>query len=325
MQVFLKFSFRVALFCLCLSSSCVFAQSSTPSADEWRLAFFAYDQKLPLNPTLKPLDSNAVRTRYSLAFDSVHDQRVTTILALPKQFPAPYPTILLVHGSGGDKNTSYIQWISESLTSQGYATLSVDSQYHGDRARPGRSGEIHMPDSYTMRDAWVQSVIDLRRAVDYLETRQDVEKSKIGYVGFSQGGMLGAVFGGVEPRVAAFCLAVPGGGLVNLVKNIDRYPVLKAHWPITITPEVLQRVEEIANVTDPIHYVGRIAPRPFLIIVAKHDEIIPPEASAALLEAAHAKEPEQVKRWASGHILHPGAVFDIRDFFVTHFGKRKHP
>lgn len=291
------------------------------ATEAMRLQFYAYDRALPLNPQLKPLDANAQRTRFRLDYDSVHDQRVSAIMAVPKRFSAPFPAILLVHGSGGNKDTSYIQLASEALTAQGFVTLSIDTQYHGDRSRPGRGGEIHMPDSYTMRDAWIQSVVDLRRAVDYLESRSDIDKSKIGYMGFSQGAMLGSVLGGVESRVAAFCLAVPGGGLAKIVENIDKYPFIKAHWPVTVTPDMLQRVEEIANVTDPVYFVGRILPRPLLIMVAEHDEIIPPEASKAVVEASHAA-PDQVMHWQTGHILNLSVAFPIRDFFVKSFGKR---
>ncbi len=292
------------------------------TAEARRFAFFAYDRDLPLNVVLHPKDSNTKRKRTLVSFDSVHDQRVSSILALPTSSKAPYPAIILVHGSGGNKDTSYIQWVSEALVAQGYATLSIDTQYHGDRARTGRNGEIHLPDSYTMRDAWVQSVVDLRRTVDYLLSRPDIDKNKIGYMGFSQGAMLGAVLGGVEERIAAFCLAVPGGGLMQIVQNLDKYPVIKARWPIRITPEKLKVIEEVVDITDPIHYVGRILPRPLLIVVAKHDEIIPPEASIALIEAAGAKEPEHIRRWESGHVLHPNALFDVRNFFTSNFGKR---
>src|SRR5579871_6563895 len=295
------------------------ASPSTETAEACRLAFYAYDSNLPLRTEIKPLDQEASAVRYSLRYDSIHDQRVTAILALPKGAAPPYPAVLLVHGSGGSKDTSYIHWSSSALTAQGFATLSIDTQYHGERARSDRSGEIHMPDSYTMRDAWVQTVVDLRRAVDYLQTRPDIRKDKIGYLGFSQGAMLGAVLGGVEARVRVFCLAVPGGGFVNIVAHIDRDPVLKAHWPVENTPEVMRRVEEIANITDPIYYIGKIPPRTLLIIVAKYDEIIPPEASEALVETARAHGPVQVQRWDSGHILNPNAIFGIRDFFVTQF------
>ncbi|MBC7527501.1 MAG: acetylxylan esterase [Chthonomonadaceae bacterium] len=317
-----------ASLCTDLTVTPAFAQTSPfafpPSAnaeEAIRLAFYDYDKNLPLKTLEQKLpDANERRTRTLVGYDSVHDQRVSAIIAVPKGFTAPYPAVILVHGSGGNKDTSYIGWISEMLLKQGFLTISIDTQYHGDRARPGRSGEIHMPDSFTMRDGWVQSVVDLRRTVDYLESRPDVDKRKIGYMGFSQGGMLGAVFGGVESRVNAFCLAVPGGGFIDLVNHIDQYPVLKAHWPIERTPEVMKRVVEISNITDPIHFVGRIVPRPLMVIVAKHDEIIPPEASAALVKASGVKE-ENIKRWESGHILNPNAFFDVMRFFVQTFGK----
>ena len=311
---------------LCGTLTNAFGQTFTlpppkDAAEARRFAFFAYDHDLALNVKATPKDANTKRKRHTITFDSAHDQRVATILSIPTAGKAPYPAVILVHGSGGNKDTSYIQWVSEALIAQGFATLSIDTQYHGERAKTGRSGEIHMPDSYTMRDAWVQSVIDLRRCVDYLQSRSDIHKTKIGYMGFSQGAMLGAVLGGVEARISAFCLAVPGGGLMQIVQNIDKYPVIKAHWPIKLTPEKWKTIAEVVDITDPIHYVGRILPRSLLIIVAKHDEIIPAEASAALVQAAGAKEPENIRRWESGHVLHPNALFDVKNFFLTTFKK----
>ena len=146
--------------------------------------------------------------------------------------------------------------------------------------------------------------------------------TRVGYLGFSMGGMLGACLGGVEPRVSCFLLAVPGGGLVKIAQEIDKHPTLKAYWPVTLTPEVMKRVEEFALVCDPIHFVGKILPRPLLILVAKHDELIPPEASQMLIDAAHAKEPENVKRMDTTHVLSPTVIFDVRKFFTDHLGKR---
>ena len=171
--------------------------------DALRRAFYAYDSTLALNAELKELETTAYGVRYHLAYDSANDQRVTAIFSLPRHYKEPHPAILLMHGSGGNKDVDYIHAASQMLNSQGYATLSIDSQYKGERARPGKSGELQ-PDSYTTRDAWTQTVIDLRRAVDYLYSRPDIDKSKIGYLGVSMGGMLGAVLGGVESRISCF-------------------------------------------------------------------------------------------------------------------------
>lgn len=292
------------------------------SNEALRRAFYSYDSDLPLNASLKPLDSSDFGTRYRLDYDSAHDQRVSAIVAVPKKSTGPMPAVLLMHGSGGDKDVNYIHSLSEGLVRRGFITLSIDAQYRGDRMKPGRVNDIK-PDSYTWRDAWVQTVIDLRRAVDYLETRPDVDKNRIGYLGVSMGGILGGILGGVEERIACFTLVVPGGGFVELAKNVDKFPLLKEHWPIQVTPEVLKRVEEIANVADPIYFVGRILPRPLLIVVGKHDELIPPMASAAFVNASHADEATQVKRVESGHVPPTQTVFFVLNYIVDKLGKKQ--
>jgi cephalosporin-C deacetylase-like acetyl esterase len=291
------------------------------NSEALRRAFFAYDSDLPLNATVKKLDDSDIRTRYRLDYDSAHDQRVAAILAVPKKAVGAMPAVLLMHGSGGDKDVNYIHGISEALVRRGFITLSIDAQYRGDRVKPGRVNDIK-PDSFTWRDAWVQTVIDLRRAVDYLETRPDVDKSRIGYLGVSMGGILGGILGGVEARIACFALVVPGGGFVELAKNLEKFPNLQAHWPVKMNPEVLKRVEEISNVADPIYFVGRILPRPLVIVVARHDELIPPEASTAFINAAHADEATQVRRVESGHVPPTQTVFDMRDFLIKYLGKK---
>jgi len=291
------------------------------NAEALRRAFYAYDSDLPLNATVKKLDETNIRIRYRLDYDSAHDQRVAAIISIPKNATGPMPAILLMHGSGGDKDVNYIHAMSDAMANRGFVTLSIDAQYRGDRVKQGRVNDIK-PDSYTWRDAWVQTVIDLRRAVDYLETRPEVDKKRIGYLGVSMGGILGGILGGVEERVACFALVVPGGGFVELAKNVDKFPNLKAHWPIVVTPEVLKRVEDIANVADPIYFVGRILPRPLLIVVGKHDELIPPEASAAFVTASHADEATQVRRVESGHIPPFPIIFPIREYFLDKLGKK---
>jgi dienelactone hydrolase len=88
------------------------------------------------------------------------------------------------------------------------------------------------PDSTTYyRDLAVQWMKDMRRTVDYLETRDDVRADRIGFLGISWGGEAAAVALAVEPRIKAAVLQtggyVPGGGVprpevdaVNFVPRI---------------------------------------------------------------------------------------------------------
>jgi dienelactone hydrolase len=56
----------------------------------------------------------------------------------------------------------------------------------------------------------IKLVKDFRRSIDYLETRQDIDSTKLAYCGFSLGGELGPMVTAVEDRLKASILAVGG-------------------------------------------------------------------------------------------------------------------
>jgi cephalosporin-C deacetylase-like acetyl esterase len=51
---------------------------------------------------------------------------------------------------------------------------------------------------------------DLSRSIDYLETRDDIDTSKLAYFGASWGGAMGAIMPAVEKRIKASVLLVAG-------------------------------------------------------------------------------------------------------------------
>ena len=55
--------------------------------------------------------------------------------------------------------------------------------------------------------AWAK---DLRRSIDYLETRPDIDTAKVAYYGLSWGGYLGGLMPAIEPRLKAVVLLVAG-------------------------------------------------------------------------------------------------------------------
>jgi dienelactone hydrolase len=294
------------------------AQDGNVTADELRVAIYDVAGGQPLNarvaaaPALKDEAPKlkALRKRSLVTFDSVNEQRVPCILTTPLKARSPFPAVLLLAGSGGHKDTDYVRLTSDMLNTIGFAALSLDAQYHGDRSRQGRSGDVHMVHDVTCRDAWIQTVRDLRRAVDYLRSRRDIDRDRIGFVGFSQGAMIGATFIGVEPRIRAACLAVPGAGFVEWAQraNLTR-------------PEQQRELQVGAALTDPLHFIGRFAPRPLLILAARRDELIPSYATEALVAAA--KEPKQVRWYSSGHVLPPNALLvDAKGFLVRHLAAR---
>jgi dienelactone hydrolase len=53
-------------------------------------------------------------------------------------------------------------------------------------------------------------VKDFRRSIDYLETRPDIDCKKLAYLGFSWGGIYGAIIPAIEERLKASVLNVGG-------------------------------------------------------------------------------------------------------------------
>jgi dienelactone hydrolase len=292
---------------LTLSAFC--GHAAAQSADAFRRSVYSYDAELPLEPTSRPIpDKSAafagLRRRFRVEFASVHDQRVPAILSLPVKAKPPYPAVILLAGSGGHKDSDYIRIAADMFSTMGCATLSIDAQYHGDRSRKGRSGDIHFIQKVVNRDAWVQTVVDLRRAVDYLQSRTEVDRSRIGFFGFSQGGMIGATFIGIEPRVKCAVLAVAGGGFVEWGKTLQLY-----------TDADLPRFRLFAAMVEPLDFIDGFAGRPLLMLNAKRDELIPRSAAEALFGAA--AEPKRQVWFDGGHVLPPTAMItEVKPFFA---------
>jgi len=58
-------------------------------------------------------------------------------------------------------------------------------------------------------------VVDLRRGIDFLESREDIDTERIAIFGGSLGGWIGSILAAVEPRIKAVVLSVPATEFVT--------------------------------------------------------------------------------------------------------------
>jgi dipeptidyl aminopeptidase/acylaminoacyl peptidase len=65
---------------------------------------------------------------------------------------------------------------------------------------------------------WVK---DASRAIDYAETRPDLDHEKLGYYGYSWGAAMGAIVPAVEPRFKACVLALGGLDFQRSLPEVD--------------------------------------------------------------------------------------------------------
>jgi cephalosporin-C deacetylase-like acetyl esterase len=251
--------------------------------------FVGYDSALPLAAEVKEESPG----RYHVIFSSAHDARVTARLMLPPG-GGKSAAVLLQHGYTGSKDD--FAPLQLALAAQGIASLAVDAPYHGERKVAG--ADIFGPYLHHTRDGLAQAVIDLRRGIDYLQSRPEVDADRIGYLGASMGGILGADTAGADPRLKAVVLWVAGGNWGRLIETSSLARRLFAQSP---SAESLSDAGRVLRPVDPLVWVARIAPRPLLMLNGRQDDVVPPPTTEELFAAA--REPKEIRWYDSGHNL----------------------
>jgi dienelactone hydrolase len=197
------------------------------------------------------------------------------------------------HGLPGDRFG--VLEVAADLARLGAVVVAIDAPWARRKSPP----------SFTKRDRTdqIQLMIDLRRAVDLLQSRNDVDDDRIGYLGISYGAAMGGLFAAVEDRIAAFVLAVGDGGLVTHVTGAE-----DADGPLSRL-SAAQRESWLAAMEpiEPLKWIGR-AEAPILFQSGRHDEAVPPADAREFHQAAG--EPKDVRWYDSGHFLPPEAWCD---------------
>lgn len=162
---------------------------------------FAYDTKLPLAiRELSATTESAVRVA-QLTYRGAEGD-VPATLVTPATPHGRAPAIVFQHWGLGDRHS----WLDEAklLAGRGVISLLIDAPFVRPRA-PSASPEQEAREI-------VQCVIDVRRGIDLLEARPDVDRTRVAFVGLSFGAHIGAIVSSAEPRVRALVLM---GGLAS--------------------------------------------------------------------------------------------------------------
>jgi eukaryotic-like serine/threonine-protein kinase len=191
-------------------------KSERPVTDEVFHALqssYSYDHT-DLKPVVESVDQTAVWKAEKITFDAAYDhQRVPAWLYMPRTAKPPYQTIMFVPPRSSlylAKIDEYEVKFIEFLLKSGRAVLFTICQGMYERRQADLVG------SSRERDRVVQQCKDLRRSLDYLDTRSDIAHSRIGYYGVSDGARLGVILAPQEPRIRAAVLAA--GGLPSAPK-----------------------------------------------------------------------------------------------------------
>jgi hypothetical protein len=276
---------------------------TTACSDDGGSALFAYDDDAPLSVrTVDSWQDGNLRVS-SISYASPRGGRVPALIVAPRG-DGPLAGLIVQHGLPGDK--FQVLPIAEDFARTGAVVVAIDAPW---------SRRRELPD-FTERDRadQIQLMVDLRRAVDLLDSRDDVDDERIAYVGVSYGAAMGGLLAGIEDRIAALVLASGDGGLVSHFTGTGAY----AHGPLSqLPPARRKRWLDAMRPIEPLKWIGR-AHAPILFLSGRNDELVPPADARKYQQAAH--EPKDELWYDSGHVLPSKALCDAARWLEERIG-----
>ena len=205
-------------------------------------------------------------------------------ILLPADAKGPIPVVLVTHYWGASDLRAE-RALGEDLVGKGIAAAILTLPYHLSRTPPGRrSGELAItPDVPRLRLTIAQAVLDIRRSLDFLDSRPEFTKSPRGLSGTSLGALVAALGYAVDNRVTHGAFVLGGADFAGILWNSsltrNQRGVLRAKG----YDESRLRAE--LKDVEPLTYLPRETPGKSFLVSAKYDTVVPGGNSAALARA----------------------------------------
>ncbi|MBK6319039.1 MAG: hypothetical protein IPF51_09725 [Dehalococcoidia bacterium] len=147
-------------------------------------------------------------------------EHVPGLLYLPIEHADPMPFVLIQHPGMGSKEDYFVAEVARAWARRGWICGGLDAPLHGERASADPMSLFRNPDRYP--EIRAQFAAEVSTMLDLLSERFPIDMSRVGFVGYSMGSMLGipAVARDGRFKAAAFCL-VGEGGLAGAVDGPD--------------------------------------------------------------------------------------------------------
>lgn len=289
---------------LCMLVVCFTMAQTAVAADEQFESLkrmYDYDRQQPLDVQEKVLHEREGVKVYDLSYASPKGGRVTAYLVTPAG-KGPFAGLVFGHWGPGNRT----EFLPEATVYARAGAVSLMIDYPWVRPAPWRKPLKQADDPEWDHQAFVQAVIDLRRGIDLLSTRPEVDPKRLAYVGHSYGAQWGAILSAVDDRLKAVVLmaGIPDAAAIYRDANDPGIVEYRATTPKEKQEAYLKSSER----TDPVRYVPH-AKCPLLFQFARYERYFDKAAMDRYEQAA--RQPKEVKWYDTGHELNdPQALLD---------------
>jgi isopenicillin-N N-acyltransferase like protein len=231
----------------------------------------------------------------------------------------PRPAVICLHILGGGFELTRLQ--CTALAARGIPAIWFKLPYYAERGTPSGTRAL-AADPAMFAKALAQGVKDVRRTVDLMASRAEVNPQQIGVMGVSMGGILAGNAAEQEPRITRAVLLLAGGDLLPVVHHA-RETRLLSETIHRLSPAQRTMVEQAILQADPLQHAAALRQRAMdgrvLMINAAEDEVIPRVCTEKLASALGI---QQQVMWLDGlgHytalVALPRALKTAVDFFA---------
>jgi dienelactone hydrolase len=212
----------------------------------------------------------------------------------PGRPPLPGRRPLVVLLGGFETGRDAVDLVADP---RGVVLAALSYPYPGPPPAHGARGVLALP---RLRAAILDTPSAVLLALDYLLEQPYVDPGRVELVGVSLGAPFAVVAGALDPRVRRVWSVHGAGDLPLLIDTALRGAIPAA--PLRRSVARLGYLLAAGPAVAPERWVGRIAPRPFVMLNAADDERMPRRAILALYDRAR---PPKELLWVSGPHVEP--------------------
>ena len=203
------------------------------------------------------------------------------------------PAVISLHIMDGNVELSRL--VCTVLATRGVAALWFHLPYYGQRGPPsGHRALIEDPKLFT--EALAQAVADVRRTVDVLAARPDIDRQHIGVMGISLGAILACTAAEKEPRLSRAAMLLGGGDVLKQVIHRAEEAGGMDGGLRRLPPAQRAAVEQAIEESDPLRHADVLRDRrqkgqvKLLMVNATEDEVFSRASVQCLADALGIRE-----------------------------------
>jgi dienelactone hydrolase len=254
-----------------------------------------------------------------LNYAGASGDRVPAYLLIPPG-GGPFPAIIWGHWlKKGSPLANKDEFLEEAvaLARSGVVSLLIDAPQVRHEWVEATGGPLEAAKQQS--EAAVHQVTDLRRGVDLLYGRADVDRKRIAYVGHSWDAHVGAILAGVETRIIAYVL-MASGYADEEEAFASKDPQTIAHIKEVGEDNIREYFREYAW-DDPVYFLGHTDRESIFLQFASGDGINK-ETAQKYLDRFSSKD-KKMEFYDAGHALNAAARLDRDRWLQKHLGIKK--